>query len=701
MLNQQKSLPKTREGMSEKVKIPIVNRELSWLSFNDRVLQEAFDLAVPLIERIKFMGIFSSNLDEFFRVRVASINRLAELNIKDKTLLGQIPKRLLVQIQKAVIKQQHRFDVLWNEVLIKELAEEKIFIINETQLNVQRGHFVKSYFQDKVLPTLVPVMVDNLKEFPVLRDKSIYLFVRLSKAGKLGSYRHALIEISTEIHARFLVLPDTNNLKYIILLDDVIRYCLEDIFPIFDYDQFEAYTIKITRDAELDLDSDVSKNYLELINKIVKQRKKGKPVRFTYDSQMPSDMVAYLVHHLSLKPENLTPGGRYHNFKDFINFPNMGRPDLEYAKHLPIKSKGLDLSKSLFDQIAKKDHLITLPYQSFDYVIHFLREAAIDLKVRAIKITLYRVANHSAVINALINAARNGKKVTVLMEVKARFDEQNNINYTQKLLEEGITVLHGVPSLKIHSKMCLITRKEKNALVHYANLATGNFNERTAQVYSDFSLFTADKRIVDEVSDLFTALEKGHAKSGYKHLIVAPLDMRKEFLKLIDKEIANAKQHKPAYIIAKVNSLVDDVFVHRLYKASQAGVKIKLIVRGICCIVPGVPGVSDNIEAISIIDKYLEHARVFVFGNNGKEKYYLSSADWMTRNLDHRVEVAFPVYDKLLQTEIKIILDLQWHDNTKARIINKQQNNKYRSNAGKPSQRAQISIYDYIKELNT
>lgn len=693
---------KRRTVMPKKAKLPIVNRELSWLSFNDRVLQEAHDPTVPLIERIKFMGIFSSNLDEFFRVRVASINRLAELNIKDKSLLGQLPKKILAQIQKMVIKQQQRFETLWNEVLIKELAEQKIFIINEKQLNVQRGHFVKQHFLDKILPTLVPVMVDHLKDFPVLRDKTIYLFVRLSKSGKLGSYRHAIIEIPSEIHGRFLVLPETNDLKYIILLDDVIRYCLEELFPIFDYNQYEAYTVKITRDAELDLDNDVSRNFLEIMAKGVKQRKKGRPVRFVYDAQMPADMVAFLVHRLSLKPENLIPGGRYHNFKDFIGFPNVGSSDLEYPKLPALRSKSLTMSDSLFEQIAKQDHLLFFPYQSFDYVIHFLREAAIDQKVKSIKITLYRVANHSAVINALINAVRNGKKVTVLMEVKARFDEENNIYYAQKLIDEGVNVIHGIHSLKVHSKICLVTRREKNKNVHYANLATGNFNERSSHTYSDFSLFTADKHLTGELQELFNLLEKGEVKAGYKHLLVAPLDMRKKLFKLIDREIAHAKKGKPAEITAKLNSLVDESFIERLYKASQAGVKIRLIIRGICCLVPGVKGFSENIEVISIVDRFLEHSRVFIFANNGKEDCFLSSADWMTRNLDHRVEVGFPVKDRDLKAEVKSILEFQWQDTAKARIINKQQNNRYRAAAkDQAQQRSQMNIYAYLKEQNS
>lgn len=697
---QQRGAPKQHSMASKRKSVPLINREISWLAFNDRVLQEAYDPTVPLLERIRFMAIFSSNLDEFFRVRVASISRLVNLNIKHKELTGSHPKKLLSQIQKSVIKQQQKFDTLWKDVLIKELEHEKIFLINEQQLNVARGQFVRDYFNQKILSLLVPIMVDNRKTFPELRDKSIYLFVRLSKKGKLSNHRHALIEIPTEIHSRFIVLPETGALKYIILLDDVIRYCLEELFPTFDYDHFESYTIKITRDAELDIDNDVSKDFLEVMSKSIKQRKKGKPVRFVYDQQMPQDMLNFLIRHQELKSENLIPGGRYHNFKDFMAFPNVGSAELEYP-HLPqLPAKDLALSCSLFTQIAEKDHLVFLPYQSFDYLIHLLREAAIDPKVSSIKITLYRVAQHSSVVHALINAARNGKRVTVFIELKARFDEENNIYYSEKLKEAGIAVLHSAPSLKVHSKMCLISRKEQGKLVHYANLSTGNYNEKTSKIYSDFSFFTADHKLTKEVSDLFESMTKKDLKKEYKHLLVAPYNLRQGFYKLIQREIQQAKKGKPAWIIAKVNSLVDDGIIQQLYKASQAGVKVKIIARGICCLVPGVPGVSENIEVCSIIDKYLEHARVFAFCNGGKESCYLGSADWMKRNLDHRIEVMFPIMDTSLKKEVIDLLNIQLADNVKARVINRTQSNKYRT-GGMHNRRAQVDTYTYLQQLNS
>lgn len=680
-------------------KVPFINREISWLSFNDRVLQEAYDPTVPLIERIKFIGIFSSNLDEFFRVRVASVAKLIKLRIKDKTRIGFSPKKLMNNIKRIVISQQARFEKLFSEILIDELANEKIFILNEKQLNVARGNFVREYFREKILPTLVPIMFDRIKEFPFLKDHAIYLVVRLSKKDKSLKQKHALIEIPAK-HSRFLVLPETGPLKYLILLDDVIRYCLEDIFSIFKYDHYEAYTVKLTRDAELDLDNEYSESFLEHMSKSLKQRKKGQPVRFIYDSAIPKDLLAYLVRRMHIKSDSLIPGGRYHNFKDFMRFPHMGSPHLHYPPQEPLVVRELDLQGSMLAEIRQKDYLLHFPYESFDYIIHFLREAAIDPKVKSIKITLYRLADDSRVINALINAAKNGKQITAIVELQARFDEENNINWAQLLEDEGVKVLYGVPNLKVHSKMCLVTRKEQNKLVHYANIATGNLNEQTAKVYSDHSMLTANPKITQEVERLFRQLEKKQVKGIYKHLLVAPTEMRKKIYKLIDKEIFNALNGKEAYITMKMNNLVDEAMIYRLYVASCAGVRIKLIIRGICCLVPNVRNFSENIEVISIIDRYLEHSRVYIFCNGGDELVYISSADLMTRNLDHRVEVAVPVYDKDLQRELKNVIDLQLRDNTKARVINKQQNNKYKSSRLRKNYRSQVDIYHYLKKIN-
>ncbi len=679
-----------------KPRIPLTNREISWLYFNDRVLQEAADKTVPLIERIRFLAIFSSNLDEFYRVRVATLNRLANVNARAKELFGYNPKRILNEIKNIVVRQERKFDHLFEDEIIKELESEKIFIINEQQLNVSRGQFVRKYFKERILSTLVPVMLDDDKHFPELRDRGIYFLIKLTKQQNKEKVRYSLIEIPDNIE-RFVVLPETNNLKFIILIDDIIRYCLDDIYFIFDYNQISAYSIQLTRDAELNLDQQVSEKFIDVLTKSLKNRKKGKPMRLLYDSDMPLEMLTYLVARLDLNADGLIPGNRYHNFKDFIKFPNVGRKELEYVKEPPLEVKNLDLGKSIFSQIALRDYLINLPYQSFDYIIHFLREAAIDPKVTEISITLYRLAENSRVINALINAARNGKQVNCILELKARFDEQANIYWTGRLEEEGIIVNYGIKDYKIHSKICLITRKEKGKFVYYANLATGNFNEKTSQLYSDHSLFTTNTDLTSELKRFFTGLEKKVFYKDYSYLIVSPLESRKRIFELIDIEISSARHGRESYIIMKMNSLADEDTIAKLYDASNAGVKIQLIVRGMCCLVPGVEGFSKNIEVISILDKYLEHARVYIFSNGGDEKIYLSSADLMTRNLDHRVEVGFPILDPEIKKEVKDIINIQLKDNTKAREINRFNNNQYRKNKGKGLYRAQTDTYTYLK----
>lgn len=681
-----------------KQKILLTNREISWLYFNERVLQEAADKTVPLIERIRFLAIFSSNLDEFYRVRVPTLNRLANVNTKAKELFGYNPKKTLKQIKDLVVKQERRFNHLFEDEIIKELAEERIFIINERQLNVSRGEFLRKYFREKLLSTLVPLILEDDKPFPELKDRAIYFLVKLSKENDKSKY--SLIEIPAGSLERFIVLPETNNLKFIILLDDIIRYCLDQIYFIFDYTSIEAYSIQLTRDAELELDPNVSEKFIEALTKSIQKRKKGKPMRLLYDNNMPLDMLTYLVDKLNLSAESLIPGNRYHNFKDFISFPNVGRKELEYAKDPVLPVKGLDPSKSIFGQIAKRDYLISLPYQSFDYIIHFLREAAIDPKVTEIFITVYRLAKDSRVMNALINAVKNGKKVHCLVELKARFDEENNIKWTKRLEEEGVTVNYGLLDYKVHSKICLVTRKEKGNLVHYANLATGNFNEKTAEIYCDHSLFTVNQEITTELRKLFRGLEKKVFYKDYECLIVSPLQTRDKLNAFIDTEIKNAKAGKVAYMILKMNSIADEEIIGKLYEASRAGVKIQLIVRGMCCIIPGIEGESENIEVISIIDKYLEHARVWIFANGGEEKIYLSSADFMTRNLDRRVEVGFPIIDPVIKKEIRDIINIQLKDNTKARVINKYNNNQYLRDKAKVDYRAQTDIYTYLKYKN-
>ncbi|MDB5030847.1 polyphosphate kinase 1 [Mucilaginibacter sp.] len=677
-------------------RIPLINREISWLYFNERVLQEAADPTVPLIERIRFLAIFSSNLDEFYRVRVATLSRLTNLNEKAKEILGYNPKKLLNQIKNVVVKQERKFNNLYENIIVKQLAEEKIFLLNDKQLNVARGTFVKSYFREKLLATLVPIMLDNTNVLPELRDRSIYFFVKLTKDKKTT---YALIEIPDNL-SRFIVLPETNNLKFIILLDDIIRYSLEDIFFIFEHDSIDAYSIQLTRDAELDLDKEVSEKFIDSLSKSLQKRRRGKPMRLLYDSEMPLDMLKYLVSKLGLHGESLIPGNRYHNFKNFIAFPNVGRPELEYVRYAVLPVDSLTFDKSLMAMIAKQDYLINTPYQTYDYVIHFLREAAIDPKVKEISIAVYRLAENSRIMHALINAAKNGKKVNCLIELRARFDEQNNITWSRRLEEEGVNVLYGIEGYKVHAKICLVSRTEKDKLAYYACLSTGNYNEKTARIYADHTLLTSNKKITNDLVNVFKALNKSILPKGLKSLIVSPIDSRPAIYKLIDTEIRHARAKKPAYMILKMNSLADEQLITKLYQASNAGVKIKMIIRGMCCLVPGIKGYSENIEIVSIVDKYLEHARVHIYCNGGDELMYLTSADFMTRNIDTRVEVGFPIYDKKIKKEIRDIIDIQLNDNTKAREINSHNTNKHHKTNTEVPVRAQIDIYNYLKNKN-
>lgn len=676
-----------------------INREISWLSFNERVLQEAADRTTPLIERIKFLGIFSNNLDEFFRVRVATLKRMVKAGKKATVLIGENPKKILNKIQKIVIKQQDIFDINYRNIL-KELGKKNIYIVNEKELTEDQEEFVKAFFQQEIRPALFPVMIDNLTHFPVLKEQSIYLAVLMRDENDAKSAKHSLIEVPSSDIPRFLVLPRKDESTSIILTDDVIRLGLKDIFSMFDFTRFDAYTIKLTRDAELDIDEDITISFFEIMSKSLKQRKKGAPVRFIYDNAIPEDFLKILIKKNRMTTtDTLLPGGKYHNFKDFMEFPSVGTHELKYEPLPPLPHKDLGTTvKSFFGLFRERDILLCYPYQTFHYFIDLLREASIDPKVHSIKITLYRVAKNSNVINALINAARNGKSVTVVLELKARFDEEANIYWTTRLREEGVKIIHGVPNLKVHCKLCLITRKEKGVNVHYANIGTGNFNESTARIYSDHSLITADRRITNEVERIFDFFDHNYKTSKYLHLLVAPFYLRKKLNKLVNNEIANARNGKEAYMILKMNSLYDKSMIDKLYEASCEGVKIHLIVRGICSLIPGVKGLSENITVISIIDRFLEHSRIFVFCNGGEEKYYISSADLMTRNLDRRIEVACPIYDPKIQRELKDYLNIQFRDNTKARIINEAQENNYKKEPGNTPVRTQTNYYRYLKE---
>jgi polyphosphate kinase len=676
----------------KKEELPTLNRDISWLAFNDRVLQEANDVSVPLLERLKFLGIVSSNRDEFFRVRVATIKRMVRLGKKGDLILGEDPVVLLDKINEIIVRQQDSFDESYQNILL-ELELHGIFILNEKQLNPSQGEFVRQYFREQVQPALVPILLDHASQFPYLRDRGIYFVIEMSKKG--GKVRHALVEIPADVVSRFLVLPDDN--KYIVLLDDVIRYCLEDLFFNFEYDKISAYTIKLTRDAELDLEQDVTKSLVKKVAESVKRRKKGQPTRLVYDEEMPKEMLDFILKKIRFSKNDLPiSGGRYHNFIDFIKFPNLKRPELKYKVTPSFPHPHLKPRTSILKTLATKDILISYPYQSYHHVIDFLREASIDPKVKSIQITLYRMASNSHIVNALINAIKNGKQVTAVVELQARFDEEANIRWANKLNEEGVKIIYGVPGLKLHSKVFLVTRSEQGKDVNYAHIGTGNFNEESAKLYCDHSLLTADKRLTDEVVRLFQFYNDNYKTGTYKHLMVAPFFMRKRLTQLINKEIDNASDGKTAWIFLKMNSLTDPEMIKKLYEAGQAGVKVRLIIRSICSLVPGVKGVSDNIEVISIVDKYLEHARVFIFANEEEPKYFISSADFMTRNIDFRSEVAVPIYDESIQKILRNILELQWLDNVKGRNIN---DNTYRKLNSKVRIRSQDAITEYFRNM--
>lgn len=687
-----------------KPKNEYVNREISWLHFNDRVLQESADKDVPLIERLRFLGIFSNNLDEFFKVRYATVKRIVDAGKSGKSVLGgQVAKDLLEEITRIAIKLQAKSQAILSQIE-RELATEKIFIIDETKVSPQQDAFVRDYFAREVNPELITIVLNNLNQFPTLKDTAAYLAVRmvLNDDAKLvetdDAIQYALIEIPKRL-ARFVVLPEQDGKNYIMMVDDVIRYCMGQIFTMFDYQEISAHMIKITRDAELDIDNDLSKSFIDKISSSVEHRKISDPVRFVYDKRIKMDTLRFLKEKMNIEEtDSVIPGGRYHNRRDYMGFPSLGRNDLQYKKITPLPVKDFRLDGSILHQIAERDFMIYTPYQTYSYVINFLKEAALDPQVRKIKLTVYRLANNSQVAAALINAAKNGKEVTVQIELQARFDEQANIKYANIFQKEGIKLIFGIPGLKVHTKVCFIEREEEEgAMKRYGFISTGNFNESTAKVYTDYTLFTTHEGILKEVNKVFHFFEVPYKINKYKHLIVSPHYTMNVFNKLIDNEIANAIVGKPASIKIKMNSFTSYKMVDKLYEASRAGVKVQMIVRGICCLIPGVEGMSENIEAISVVDKFLEHPRVFIFENDGNPKVYISSADWMTRNLVYRVEVGCPIYDENIKQELIDTFTISWNDNIKARVFSKIQDNAYKDDA-KNKVRSQFALYDYYKK---
>jgi polyphosphate kinase len=651
-----------------------INRELSWLSFNERVLQEAMDVSVPLIERIRFLGIYSNNMDEFYRVRVANIKRMISLQNKKVEGFSGTPRELYDEIRAVVVRQQKIFEDTYTDIL-ESLEKDGIHQLTEKTVSEEQREELQHYFHEQVIHDLVPIILEKKTPLQKVRDKAIYLAVKMEWDSK-RKVRYALIEVPTTI-PRFYILKSENTTNFI-LIDDIIRLNLNSVFTIFSYDSIEAFTFKFTRDAELNLDDDVSMSLIEKMEKSIKLRKKGEPVRVVFDHQMPEDLLSAVLRSLNIsRTINSIPGGRYHNFKDFMRFPDFGKQNYLFPEYEAAPHPLLGHTTSLIKQIQKSDVLLHFPYQRFDHVVDLLREAAIDPKVKSIKINVYRVAKNSQVMNALINAVRNGKHVMAVLELQARFDEENNLYWAERLKDEGAQVVYGYENLKIHSKLIQIKRisNKKEQLITY--VGTGNFNERTAKIYTDLGLITLDRRIGTEVQHVFHMMEHSLHRHTFRYLMVAPINARRKLMQLIQQEISVAKTGKKARIQMKINNLVDRKLIDKLYEASNAGVEIDLIIRGVCCLVPGIKKKSEGIRVISIVDRFLEHSRFMIFHNNGNPHYYLTSGDWMERNLDKRIEVGCPVYQKDIQQELQLIFDTQWKDNVKARIIDKKQLNRH------------------------
>ena len=680
----------------EKVYLP---KELSWLSFNQRVLQEAADESNPLIERIRFLGIYSSNLDEFYKVQFANLKKYVLIE-QEQAQSTSNAKHLLRQVTQKVIQLELQFDQLYNELLL-EMARNQIFLINERQLTSYQETWIKNYYKQNLRQYITPILLDSHTELiQFLKDDHAYLAVEIICKDKIS---YALLELPTDNAPRFVLLPSevsTKN-KSIIFLDNILRYCLADIFKVFfDAVELNAYSININRDAEYELNTELD-SLLELMSQGLKQRLTAQPVRFTYQKDMPKALFELLINKLRLTEQDAMPGGRYPNFKDLANFPDLGVKNL-LNKRLPsLAYNRFKKFRNAFATIKDRDVLLYYPYYSFGHVLEIMRQASFDPAVTHIRMNIYRVAKDSRFIHAAINAANNGKKVTVVVELQARFDEEANIKWAKRLIRSGIKVIYSQPKLKIHAKLFLIDRKEDDRIVRYAHIGSGNFNEKTARIYTDFSLLTADPAITDEVIKVFNFIENPFKPVSFNHLLVSPQNTRQRFYEFIEREINNAKVGKLSGIYLKLNAITDKEMIDQLYRASCAGVKIRMIVRGTCVLVPQIPNLSENIYVTSIVDQYLEHARVYIFENDGKKDTYISSADWMPRNLDNRIEVGVKIFDPILKTTIHDIFNLQCNDNVKARIIDKDNMNNYVQRGNKKKIRAQHAIYDYLKQMES
>jgi polyphosphate kinase len=674
-----------------------IPRDISWLSFNARVLQEAADDSVPLWERIRFLGIFSNNLDEFFRVRVATLKRMIQFGTKAKVHLEENPEKILEEIQTTVLTQQSEFNRIWEDIL-QQMKEQKIFLVAENDLNSEQQEFVQRYYDEEVSANIIPLMIESIHDLPFLRDKSIYLGVVLSNKESALKRLYSIIEVPTRVQSRFVILPSPDDEHHIILLEDVIRFNLPEIFSYFGYNHYDSAVFKLTKDAEIDIDNDISTTLIQKIEKGLKNRRKGKPVRFIYDKEMDPGLLEFLIRKFNLsKRDNIIPGGRIHNFREFMDFP---RTIFRYKsqRRRAFYHPAL-IENRVTDTVLQKDIMLHFPYHSFNPVIDLLREAAIDPDVTSIKITCYRLARQSKIINALINAVRNGKQVTVMLELRARFDEEANLAWKERLDEEGVKVLIGIPNMKIHAKLCVIRKRVEDKIVQYGFVSTGNLNEDTAKVYADHCLLTSNRDVMADANRIFNYVE--HYKTGNhflkacKTLIPSPGISRTEIIKMIHAEVKNALRGNPASITAKMNSLSDHEIIFELYEAAKAGVEIKLIIRGIFCLVTENAKFDRPIKAVSIVDEYLEHARVWIFHSGGKEKIFISSADWMVRNLDHRVEATCPIFDETIKKELKDIIGIQLQDNVKARWLNNELTNDYVESEGLQV-RSQVETYNYL-----
>ncbi len=674
---------------------PIIQRDISWLSFNYRVLQEAKDPSVPLFERLKFLAIYSSNLDEFFRVRVASHRNLLRVGKKTRQVIDYEPKKVLRQILKIVNAQQEEFSRIFEDQIVPELEKYRIFLRRRLHLGRRQRAFVAKYFNENLLPYVQPVLLMKGKIRPFMNNASLYLMVHLEdKEDKATQY--AIVKVPSDHLPRFIQLPSLNGRREIIMLDDIVRHCLSMMFP--GYEILDTYSIKLTRDAELYIDDEYSGDLLLKIRNSLAKRHVGPPSRFVYDREMPGELLNFLVGMFHLKKDDLLIEGRYHNNFDFFKFPDFGLTELKNNPLPPLKYKALEHAVDLFEVLRQKDYLIAPPYHSYQSVIRFFEKAASDPKVTHIKITQYRVAQHSRIMNALIDAVAAGKQVFAFIEVKARFDEEANLEWGERLEMAGVKVAYSMPGLKVHSKMALIRREEENGPRLYSFLSTGNFHEETVKVYSDYGLFTVNPKLTDEIARLFSFLETNvEPVAEFRHLFVGQFQLRENIYKLIDREIKNAKRGLPSGITMKLNGIQDEKMILKLYEASGQNVPIRLIVRGICSLAPGLEGISENISAISIVDRYLEHGRILVFHNNGKPNVFLSSADMMTRNLSYRIETAFPILDEQIRRQLTDLIEMQWNDNQKARILNWGQINTYRRSESSIPLQSQIETYYYFK----